>query len=152
MVGATKLEENGTNDPAKEEILESNNGADKSSDNDELLEDDDDWADPIDESGKLTAGIGKLVIDKDLEKSIDERLDMLEKFFIRAKEENDIGDGKNLLDEAERLDVKQKAVLVLALTLLDENVLKEKQLEKYKKVFIRFTLNDKKVGFTVGIN
>lgn len=140
VVGATKVKENGTTKEDHEET----NGADKSSDGDDGLEDDDDWADPVDESGALTAGIGKLVIDKDLEKSVGERLDILEKFMLNAKEEKNIGDGKALIDEAERLDVKQKAALLLAVTLLNENVLKEKQLVNFKKAFLRFTLNDKK--------
>ena len=141
VVGATKAKENGV---SKEEPEETN-GAEKSSDGDDLLEDDDDWADN-DDNQKLSAGIGKLVIDKDLDKSTDERLDMLEKFFIKAKEDNNIGDGKALVDEAERLDVKKKAVLVLAVTLLDQNVLKDKQLHKYQKALARFTVNDSKVG------
>ena len=59
------------------------------------IDEDDDWApEPLTESEKLTAGIGKLVIDKDLEKSVDERLDMMEKFFIKAKDLGTVGDGK----------------------------------------------------------
>ena len=114
VVGATKSKENGA---AVKDEVEELNGADKSSDGDDL-EDDGDWADPIDETGQLTAGIGKLVIDKDLEKSVGDRLDIFEKFLIKAKEEDNIGDGKALVDEAERLDVKQKAALVMAVAAL----------------------------------
>lgn len=59
-------------------------------------DDDDDWLPEEEEvpNTKLAAGIGKLVIDKDLDKSIEERLDMLHRFFVEAKEKGTIGDGK----------------------------------------------------------
>lgn len=126
----------------KEVIRNEDDDFDRSSDD---IEDDDDWAPaPINDSGKLTAGIGKLVIDKDLEKSENERLDMLEKFFIDARDGNKIGDGRALIDEAERLDVKHKGVIVLALTLLTENILKAKEIHQYRLPLIRFTFKDKK--------
>lgn len=53
--------------------------------------DEDDWApETIEQSEKLSSQIGKLVIDKDTEKSLDERLDMLYQFFIKAKENDSI--------------------------------------------------------------
>lgn len=116
---------------------------DKSSNDDE--EDDDDWApEPVGEEAKLTSGIGKLVLDKDLDKSLEERLDMLHQFIIKMREENQIGDGKVLADEAERLDVKQKAGLLMANELLNEHILKENQLAAIRKPLLRITLNDKK--------
>lgn len=57
---------NGTNGEA--------NGKAGSADDDE---EDDDWApEPLTEQEKLSAQVGKLVIDNDLEKSIEDRLDM----------------------------------------------------------------------------
>lgn len=62
--------------------------SDKGSSNDD---DDDDWEpEPVEPNGMLSAGMGKLVLDKDLEKSEEQRLDMLHTFFLKAKEE-----GKN---------------------------------------------------------
>ncbi|CAD6189636.1 unnamed protein product [Caenorhabditis auriculariae] len=121
-------------------IIEAANGNGGSSN-----DDDDDWEpEPVEENGALTSGIGKLVLDKDLEKSEDQRLDMLHQFLLKAKEEDRLEDHKTLLNEAERLELKQKASLLLAIVLLDEKILAEQQLAKNRKLFLRFTLNDKK--------
>ncbi|KAI6213445.1 Eukaryotic translation initiation factor 5 [Aphelenchoides besseyi] len=106
-------------------------------------EDDDDWApEPLSEQEKLSAQIGKLVIDNDLEKSIEERLDMLHQYFLKAKNEDNLGDGKHLLNEAERLDIKTKAALLLVDVLLTNDVLKE--LGTYRTLFLRFCARDKR--------
>lgn len=141
-VDFSKHKENGKAKEEKETANGEING-DKSS-NSEGDDDDDDWAPEPTDDGKLAAGIGKLVLDKDLEKSIDDRLDMLHTIISAAKDTNEIGDGKALADEAERLDVKQKAPLLLAITLLDENIVKDNQLKTYRRVFLRCTLGDKK--------
>lgn len=49
-----------------------------------------------------------------------------------------------MADEAERLDVKQKAGLLMANELLNEHILKENQLAAIRKPLLRITLNDKK--------
>ncbi|KHJ94425.1 domain found in IF2B/IF5 [Oesophagostomum dentatum] len=112
------------NGHVKEEDLGVEANGDRNSSNDD---DDDDWAPEEDEAPntKLAAGIGKLVIDKDLDKSLEERLDMLHRFFVDAKEKGTIGDGKALADEAERLELKQKAPLLLADVLLDQDIIKD---------------------------
>lgn len=47
---------------------------------------DDDWAEPMeDAAGQVSAQIGKLIISKDLEKPVEERLDMLHQYFLKAK-------------------------------------------------------------------
>uniref|UniRef100_A0A7E4VVD1 Eukaryotic translation initiation factor 5 n=1 Tax=Panagrellus redivivus TaxID=6233 RepID=A0A7E4VVD1_PANRE len=104
-------------------------------------DDDDDWAEPTQEE-VLTSHIGKLVIDKDLDKSVDERLDMLHQFFIKAKKDGSIKDSLKMLNEAERLELKTKAPLLLADVLLDQDVLK--QLEENKNLFLRFLDGDEK--------
>ncbi|CAI2353495.1 unnamed protein product [Caenorhabditis sp. 36 PRJEB53466] len=118
---------------------------DKGSSNDD---EDDDWEpEPIEPNGMLSAGMGKLVLDKDLEKSEEQRLDMLHTFFVKAKDEGRITETKDLnalRDEAERLELKQKASLLLANVLFDENILTEQQIPKQRKLLLRFTLNDKK--------
>lgn len=49
--------------------------------------DDGDWAEPIEDGvNAVSAQIGKFIISKDLEKSVDERLDMLHNYFLKAKE------------------------------------------------------------------
>ncbi|KAF8383890.1 hypothetical protein PRIPAC_73032 [Pristionchus pacificus] len=112
-------------------------------------DDDDDWAEPTgqlaigEEETRLAAGVGKLVISKDLEKSTEERLDMLHQYFTRAKAEGKV-DGKEFLNEAERLDLKQKAPLLLVEAFLDGKILEEDELKTMRNVFLRFTVDDPK--------
>uniref|UniRef100_A0A7E4V8Q7 W2 domain-containing protein n=1 Tax=Panagrellus redivivus TaxID=6233 RepID=A0A7E4V8Q7_PANRE len=103
--------------------------------------DDGDWAEPL-ETEALSAHIGKLVIDKDLDKSVDDRLDMLHAFFIKAKKDGSIKNSTKMLNEAQRLELKTKAPLLLADVLLDQNVLK--QLKEYENLFLRFLEDDPK--------
>ena len=50
---------------------------------------DDDWAEPVEDStNQVSAQIGKLIISKDLEKPVEERLDMLHQYFMKAKKES----------------------------------------------------------------
>jgi translation initiation factor 5 len=125
--------------------VEDKNGFDFSKENhdnsDDLDDDDGDWAVP-EEGEVLTPHIGKLVIDKDLDKSTDERLDMLHQFFVKAKKDNAIQDSKKLLNEAERLELKNKAPLLLADVLFDTDVLN--QIETYKILLYRFLKDDPK--------
>ncbi|EFP00125.1 hypothetical protein GCK72_019365 [Caenorhabditis remanei] len=123
----------------------SHNNSDKGSSNDD---DDDDWEpEPVEPNGMLSAGMGKLVLDKDLEKSEEQRLDMLHNFFVKAKDEGRISDAKGqngLRDEAERLELKQKASLLLANVLFDEKVVADKQISAHRNLLLRFVMNDKK--------
>lgn len=117
---------------------------DKNNSSSDDVDDDDDWAPEPVEGEQLASGIGKLVISKDLEKSTEERLDMLHTFFLEKKKNDQIGDGKVMADEAERLELKQKAPLLLADVLFNENILKDKQIENNRRLLLRFTLNDQK--------
>ncbi|VDK42855.1 unnamed protein product [Anisakis simplex] len=106
---------------------------------------DEDWAEPNEEElglNQVSSQIGKLIISKDLEKSIEERLDMLHQFFIDAKRNGTINDSKRLLDEAERLELKSKATILLANVLFDTNVVA--QIKQYRNLLLRFTLDDHK--------
>lgn len=109
----------------------------------EVDDDDEDWApEPTEESEKLSAQIGKLVIDKDLDKPVEERLDMLHQFFIKAKKEGTIQDSKAIANEAERLELKTKAPLLLADVLFDTDVVN--QIKTHRNLLLRFCVNDKK--------
>jgi translation initiation factor 5 len=108
---------------------------------DVLDDDDDDWA-PEPVAGELSAQIGKLVIDQDLDKSVEDRLQMLHDYFKQQKEAGSLGDGKQLLNEAERLDLKTKAPLLLVLVLFTKDILNE--LTTYRTIFLRFCLDNKK--------
>ena len=53
--------------------------------------------------------------------------------------------GQNgLRDEAERLELKQKASLLLANVLFDEKVVADKQISAHRNLLLRFVMNDKK--------
>jgi translation initiation factor 5 len=103
---------------------------------------DNDWAEPDDVQETLNPVIARLVLDKDLEKSVDERLDMLHQFFVKAKKDNSIQDHKKLLNEAERLELKTKASLLLADVLFDADVLN--QIKTYHVLLYRFMKDDAK--------
>ncbi|PIC23271.1 hypothetical protein B9Z55_017027 [Caenorhabditis nigoni] len=121
-------------------------GSDKGSSNGD--DDDDDWEpEPVEPNGMLSAGMGKLVLDKDLEKSEEQRLDMLHNFFVKAKDEGRVSDAKGqtaLRDEAERLELKQKASLLLANVLFDDKIVADKQINTHRNLLLRFVMNDKK--------
>ncbi|KAI3422167.1 hypothetical protein GPALN_012700 [Globodera pallida] len=105
--------------------------------------DDEDWApEPAEEEEKLSSQIGKLVIDKDLDKSVEERLDLLHQFFLKAVKNNTIQDSKKMLNEAERLELKSKAPLLLADVLFDVNVIT--QIKQHRNLLLRFCLKDEK--------
>lgn len=81
----------------------------------------------------LTDGAKNMTINDDLEKSEKERMDIL---YEQVKSRRDGGQldnaqvQKELLSEAERLEIKQKAPLVLAELLFDQNILS--QIKKYR--------------------
>lgn len=94
----------------------------------------------------LTDGAKNMTFHDDLEKSEKERMDML---YGMIKQRRDAGtldatvpQQKELVAEAERLDIKQKAPLVLAELLFDQNI--SAQVKKHRMLLLRFTLNDKK--------
>jgi hypothetical protein len=73
----------------------------------ELIEDDDYWApEHLTDQEKLSSQIGKFGLDTDLEKTTEERLDMLHHHFIKVREAGIFGEGDELLNEAERLGLK----------------------------------------------
>lgn len=132
--GGTPTEEVGTNGNDIGEVVASKLSHD---------DDDDDWVpEPLTEAEKLSAQVGKLVIDTDLEKSVEERLDMLHQYFIKMRNEGKLQDVKLLVNEAERLELKNKAPLLLVDVLLSKDVLNE--LKKYRNIFLHFCYNDKK--------
>lgn len=93
----------------------------------------------------LTDGAKNMTISDDLEKSEKERMDILYN-MVKAKRDTGVLENvqiqKEILNEAERLEIKPKAPLVLAELLFDNNILS--QVKKYRMLFLRFTLNDKK--------
>lgn len=93
----------------------------------------------------LTDGAKNMTINDDLEKSEKERMDILYN-VIKSKRDAGLLENaqtqKEILNEAERLEIKPKAPLVLAELLFDHNILA--QVKKYRLLFLRFTVDDKK--------
>ncbi|KAF5287577.1 hypothetical protein FQA39_LY15854 [Lamprigera yunnana] len=114
-------------------------------------EDDTEWAvDVSDEAVRarmqdLTDGAKNITISDDLEKPEKERIDLLYE-MVKAKRDAGLLDStqaqKELVNEAERLDIKTKTPLILAELLFDQNILS--QVKKHRMLILRFTLNDKK--------
>lgn len=118
------------------------------------LQDEDDqteWAVDVSEDAvrarmlDLTDGAKNMTISDDLEKSEKERINIIYN-MIKAKRDADLLENaqtqKEIVNEAERLEIKSKVPLVLAELLFDHNILA--QVKKYRLLFLRFTLEDKK--------
>ncbi|KAF7638506.1 W2 domain-containing protein [Meloidogyne graminicola] len=86
--------------------------------------------------------MSKMVVDKDLDKSIEDRLDILHLYFQQALNDGTIQDGKKMLNEAERLELKNKASLLLANVLFTEDLVQ--QIKFYRNLLLRFCMNDAK--------
>ncbi|XP_046664664.1 eukaryotic translation initiation factor 5 [Homalodisca vitripennis] len=112
-------------------------------------EDETDWAVDVSEEAvrarlqDLTDGAKGLTITDDLEKTEKERMDL---FYNSVKQRKDAGTleqpatAKELLAEAERLEIKTKAPLVLAELLFDGKILSE--IKKHRVLLLRFTHDD----------
>ncbi|KAK9875821.1 hypothetical protein WA026_009608 [Henosepilachna vigintioctopunctata] len=93
----------------------------------------------------LTDGAKNMTINDDLEKTEKERIDIL---YVQVKTKRDtnqledVNVQKEIANEAERLEIKTKAPLLLCELLFDQNILS--QIKKYRMLILRFTLNDKK--------
>ncbi|XP_041430041.1 eukaryotic translation initiation factor 5 S homeolog isoform X2 [Xenopus laevis] len=84
-----------------------------------------------------------LTLSEDLEKPVEYRVNLLFDFVKKKKEEGviDFCD-KDILAEAERLDVKAMGPLVLSEVLFDDKI--RDQIKKYRRHFLRFCHNNKK--------
>jgi translation initiation factor 5 len=132
---------NGVEEGTQSQINGSGSGGDSFGEDGE----DDDWA-PVDTAPteKLSAQVGKLVNDKDLDKPEDERLDMLHEFFVRAKKDGSIQDWKKMVNEAERLELKSKSPQLLAHVLFDDDGDVVGQITSYRQLLRRFCDDDTK--------
>lgn len=131
---ADKVEEE-----AGDESVLNSNGAD---------EHDDDWYEDTGDDAvakrmnELTSGVNRLMTNSDLEKSSEERLQIFFENLKKKIDENgnnnafDVNAQKEIVSEAERLEVKDKAVLVLCELIFNENMIQ--QIKLYRNLFIRF--------------
>nr|CAG4636156.1 EOG090X05QT [Eubosmina coregoni]SVE69782.1 EOG090X05QT [Eubosmina coregoni] len=109
-------------------------------------DDDDDWAVDVSEAAvkarmeDLTSGAKGMTISDDLEKTPKERADL---FYSYVKQRHDQGQltkpgvDKDVVLEAERLEVKDKAPLVICELIFDSNILT--QMKTFRPLLIRFT-------------
>ncbi|EHB10226.1 Eukaryotic translation initiation factor 5 [Heterocephalus glaber] len=83
-----------------------------------------------------------LTLSGDLERTVEERVNILFD-FVKKKKEEDIIDSsdKEIIAEAERLDVKAMSPLVLIEVLFNEKI--REQIKKYRRHFLRFCHNKK---------
>lgn len=136
-------------------------GSDHSDEGDEQLEGwstdapaakpemDDDWSVDVSEEAvqrrqaELTDGVKGLTINDDLEKSEKDRLEIFYRFMLERRDAGKLsGQEKSVLAEAERLDVKEKAPLVLSELLFNDTIIN--QIGQHRVLLLRFTHDNKK--------
>ena len=114
--------------------------------------DDDDWGEDTNEDAvrqrmdQLSAGAKSLMLNDDLEKSQDERMGIFFDFVENKVKTNDLIVGENqkaIKAEADRLDISDKAVVVLCQVLLTDNHIEER-VKTHKNLFLRFTYENQK--------
>jgi len=108
-------------------------------------DDDEDWGEDVSEEAvkkrmkDLTSGVANLAMNDDLEKTETERInlfhDFVKKLVDEGKDEVAKKD-KEIFADAERLDVVNKAPIVLCELLFDDNMVA--QIKKFKRVLVRF--------------
>ncbi|XP_037071970.1 eukaryotic translation initiation factor 5-like [Pollicipes pollicipes] len=135
-------------------------GSDHSEDGDEQLEgwstdapaakpELDDWSVDVSEEAvqrrqaELTDGVKGLTINDDLEKAEKERLEIFYRYMLQRRDAGKLsGQEKSLLAEAERLDVKDKAPLVLSELLFNDTIVS--QIGQHRVLLLRFTHDNKR--------
>uniref|UniRef100_A0A0K8SM34 Eukaryotic translation initiation factor 5 n=1 Tax=Lygus hesperus TaxID=30085 RepID=A0A0K8SM34_LYGHE len=93
----------------------------------------------------LTDGAKHLTLTDDLEKTEKERMDIFYGFVKHRKDTGDLSNiatAKEILSEAERLEIKSKAPLVLAELLFDDKI--HVQTKRFRGLLLRFTHEDAK--------
>lgn len=110
--------------------------------------DDDDWCEDTGEDAvakrmsELTSGVNRIMASSDLEKSSEERLQIFFEFVKKKLDEAgatagfDMNAQKEIVAEAERLEVRDKAILVLCELLFNENMVQ--QIKLHRNLFVRF--------------
>lgn len=112
-------------------------------------DDDDDWGEDTTEEAQrrrmdeISDHAKVLTLTDDLERTVEERVNLLFDFVKKKKEEGVIeSSDKDIVAEAERLDVKAMGPLVLTEVLFNEKI--REQIKKYRRHFLRFCHNNKK--------
>ncbi|XP_040055330.1 eukaryotic translation initiation factor 5 [Gasterosteus aculeatus] len=112
-------------------------------------DDDEDWAEETTEEAQrrrmeeISDHAKNLTLSEDLEKPLEERVNLFYNFVKHKKDSRTIDAAdKEILAEAERLDVKAMGPLILSELLFSVNI--RDQIKKYKRHFLRFCHNNKK--------
>jgi len=109
---------------------------------------DDDWGEDTSEEAvrrrmeDLTSGAKIMTLNDDLQKTPTERLEIFYNYVKGKKGPGIAKMGKEIAAEADRLDVKDKAVGILAELLCDDHLLT--QIPLYKNLFLRFVYDNQK--------
>lgn len=134
-------QENESDEPADDSAAKEN-GSDRAH------EDDDDWCEDTGEDAvakrmsELTSGVNRIMASSDLEKSSEERLQIFFEHVKKKLDETgqaggfDVNAQKEIVAEAERLEVRDKAILVLCELLFNENIIQ--QIKLHRNLFVRF--------------
>jgi len=125
---------------------------DKDSDGNEENNSDemDDWAVSDEEmdapqNDLIPNRMAALTMNADMEKTVDERLDMFYNYLLEQKKKSSTLDPKLVVNEAERLDVKDKSVLLLCRVLFDAEPAKIlSYIKPNRTLLLRFTSKNKK--------
>ncbi|XP_068195852.1 eukaryotic translation initiation factor 5 [Antennarius striatus] len=112
-------------------------------------DDDEDWAEETTEEAQrrrmeeISDHAKNLTLSEELQKPLEERVNIFYNFVKQRKENGSIdGAGKELVAEAERLDVRAMGPLILSELLFNENI--REQIRKYRLHFKRFCHENKK--------
>ncbi len=115
-------------------------------------DDEGEWSVDVDEAAvkqrmkELTSGVKGLAMDDDLEKSEHDRINILHDFVkAKVKEDNklEMADEKAILAEAERLEVTNKAPIVLCEVLFSGGKIIA-EIKAHKRLMLRFTHENQK--------
>lgn len=139
-----KGQQNGETSPTHNPMQPGENGIENPDFNKEpVAAADDDWSvDTSEEAvqkrmGNLSSGVKGLALTDDTEKTQEERFNLFYSFVKAKKETSSVEKGaKEIVAEAERLDIKDKAVLALSEVLFDSKMLS--QIPKFRNLFLRF--------------
>lgn len=140
---------NGTSSPPQDKGGDSDYDFAPDKNGSECDDDDDDWAVDTSEEAiakrmeDLTDGAKGITLNEDLEKTQTERLNIFYNFVKSYKETGKLeGADKEIVIEAERLDVKEKGMLVLSELLFDGNMMS--QIKTHRILLLRFTNGNRK--------
>lgn len=146
--GSSKTEKKGKKDKDKDDKKAGSDDGKGDEEDDwdegEWIEDTSDEAIAKRAQEQLTSGISGLVIDSDMDKTEEDRVNIFFKFVQVKKGLINGPVSKEILAEAERLEIKNKAPVILCELLFNDKMFKEKQIKKYANLLLRFTQENPK--------